>query len=492
LNDQSFGNVVVNGVCQVSAGPVTILGNLTVASTSDPSTNPTDLDATYALNDRAGDGSPTSIEVKGNIDVDSGGVLAFGCAPVFAPCSDDASLGLDSSVGGSVITSNAFSVSVDASTVGGRVTDTGGGGGTSCSAQNASSFKYDVIGGGLTVTGLRTCHLSLFLNDVGGSIDLSGNRLADAGGDDVVQNVVRGSISCTSNEPAAQFGQTAGSPNIVTGSAGGQCGFGVRMPDGGGLEPMSIPSILSFWLAQTDGSVDAFGRAPALGGFAGSRSHIAAMAANPDGSGYWLVSSSGGVFAFGDARFFGSLGRSGSAAPIVAIDSTPDGGGYWLVSPSGGVFAFGDAGFFGSLGGVGLRAPIVGIASSPDGRGYLLVASDGGVFAFGDASYRGSLGGTALHSPIVSVTATPDGLGYWLVASDGGVFAFGGVRFYGSAARSRLASSDVAMFAAPGGVGYWLVSADGEVAGFGPFSNLIASPPFPLRAPPGTAAAQFE
>jgi hypothetical protein len=220
-------------------------------------------------------------------------------------------------------------------------------------------------------------------------------------------------------------------------------------PDGGG-----------YWVAESDGTVEARGDAPAFGAPPRRASPVIGIAPTHDGGGYWLAHSDGTVDPEGDAPADGSLGGKLNA-PLVGIAATPDGGGYWLVASDGGVFAFGDARFRGSLGAVRLNQPVVGIAATPDGAGYWLVAADGGIFSFGDARFLGSTGATRLSQPIQAMARTPDGGGYWLVAADGGVFAFGDATFDGSGAGPALVHGTyVAIAATPRGDGYWLLGAD--------------------------------
>ena len=53
---------------------------------------------------------------------------------------------------------------------------------------------------------------------------------------------------CFGNQPAAKFGDSGRAPNVVYGFAGGECGFGVVLPDPdypnhdgtGGPQPISV------------------------------------------------------------------------------------------------------------------------------------------------------------------------------------------------------------------------------------------------------------
>jgi hypothetical protein len=221
-------------------------------------------------------------------------------------------------------------------------------------------------------------------------------------------------------------------------------------PDGGG-----------YWVAHSDGTVDARGDAEALAPVPRRAAPVVGLAAAPDGGGYWLAHSDGSVDAVGDAGAHGGVPGGALTQPVVGMAATPDGGGYWLVAADGGVFAFGDAAYRGSLGSVHLNQPVVGMAATPDGGGYWLVAADGGVFTFGDAAFEGSTGALRLTRPIQSMAATPDGRGYWLLAADGGVFTFGDATFHGSGAGPAwVPPAYVAIAATPKGDGYWLLGAD--------------------------------
>jgi Protein of unknown function (DUF3224) len=47
---------------------------------------------------------------------------------------------------------------------------------------------------------------------------------------EVTTNVIGGNLTCLSNLPAVQFGDSGGSPNVVAGRAIGECGFAVTLP----------------------------------------------------------------------------------------------------------------------------------------------------------------------------------------------------------------------------------------------------------------------
>jgi hypothetical protein len=231
----------------------------------------------------------------------------------------------------------------------------------------------------------------------------------------------------------------------------------------------ATPDGNGYWVAGSDGSIEAFGDAAMYGSRSGQplNNPIVGMQSTPSGHGYWLDASDGGVFAFGDAHYYGSTGGIRLTLPIVGMATTPTGHGYWLVASDGGVFAFGDAHFYGSTGGVHLRKHVFGIAATPTGHGYWMVASDGGIFAFGDAGFYGSTAGKNLNRSVVGMAATPDGHGYWLVASDGGIFAIGDAGYFGSFGGHPLNQPITGIAATSDGGGYWLVAADGGVFNFG-------------------------
>lgn len=224
-----------------------------------------------------------------------------------------------------------------------------------------------------------------------------------------------------------------------------------------------------YLVLHRDGSITA-ASTPHLGDT--NLQRAAALSVTPSGGGYWIAGSNGAVDAFGDAHFAGDLRDIALAQPIIAMATTPTGRGYWLVGADGGVFAFGDASFFGSMGGVALASPVVDITATASGRGYWLVGADGGVFAFGDAAFYGSLGSVKLDRPVIGITRSSSGGGYFMVASDGGVFAFGDAPFLGSI--GGTGRSDVAaMTPTRSGAGYYVASRGGDVFGFG---DALAGP----------------
>lgn len=240
------GTVTVRGVCFVNGGAALINGNLNLAPGSA-------LNATFALNDLTGAGT-SSLTVRGSVTVGAGAVMAMGCEPNFMPCSDNPVGRSQDLVTGNVTSLQALTVIVHASTVYGSISFIGGGGGVTCNIpstgilhalQSPAFFDAEdnFIGGNLAITGLRTCWTGALRNAVRGSLLNTNNTFADPDANEVLANVIGGSIACSANSPAVQYGDSGSSPNLVRGRAFGQCAFSVRKPNpapNGPLRPISL------------------------------------------------------------------------------------------------------------------------------------------------------------------------------------------------------------------------------------------------------------
>lgn len=244
-------NVVVSGICFVNGGAATIDGNLTVSSGGA-------LVAAFAEND-AGSGAP-SLTVLGNVLVQSDGTALIGCEPNYFQCLDDPSttggtLTGQNHIYGSILGIQSLGVIVHATTIGGNVTEIGGGGGDNCNiptsgpfsdfgSQVYSDYEDNSIGGNLTILGIQTCWMGSLRNTVRGSITDIGNTMADPDAGEVVQNTVDQNLVCFDNSPAIQFGDSGGSSNLVYGQAVGECAFNLLLPDenfgSGGSQPISV------------------------------------------------------------------------------------------------------------------------------------------------------------------------------------------------------------------------------------------------------------
>jgi len=68
--------------------------------------------------------------------------------------------------------------------------------------------------------------------------------MADPDALEVVNNFINGSFSCLKNSPAILYGDSGGSPDVVGGTASGQCSFTSfepNPPPNGPLDPISVP-----------------------------------------------------------------------------------------------------------------------------------------------------------------------------------------------------------------------------------------------------------
>ena len=176
----TYRSLTVTGFCSVDAGSVTVTMNLTLATGA-------------ALN------------------------AAFG--------------GSDLNVGGNLTATGALMVLAHHNTIGGNVTQSGGGGGVNCSTfplgpdgpPAYSTYEDNTIGRNASVTGLGTCWLGFIRNTVANNVNFNGNANFDPDGNEVVTNSVGRNLNCSGNSPAPQVGDSAGSANTVGGKATGQC-----------------------------------------------------------------------------------------------------------------------------------------------------------------------------------------------------------------------------------------------------------------------------
>jgi hypothetical protein len=491
----TYTSVSVTGLCAVNAGQVVVTGNLTIQAGAA-------LIAAFATNVVGGSGT-SGLTVDGNIDVDSGATLLLGCEAAHFACIDDPNqknptLNSPDTVKGSVVATDPLGVVIHVTTIGGDATQSGGGGGVSCTPSGIfakfgspvySDYEDNTVAGNLRVTGLNSCWLGGLRNQVGGSVSYIDNTLADPDANEILTNQIAGNFLCSNDSPVMEYGDSDGEPNVVGGFATGQCAFGVEQPDpapvpgkggnpAGPLSPISVPSTTpqGYWLTAGDGGVFSFG-VPFLGSQSGVVSQpVVGIAAVPGGSSYNLAGNEGQVYGHGP-HASDCAGASGMLnKPVVGIATAPGGNGCWLAAADGGVFAFGsNAPFFGSAGGITLNQPVVGIAATPNNDGYYLVAADGGVFSYGPgAVFHGSMGGQHLNQPIVGIAVDPSTGGYWLVAKDGGVFSFD-APFLGSMGGTTLNEPVVGIVAAPTGNGYYLVASDGGIFAFGPGATFQGS-----------------
>jgi hypothetical protein len=497
----AYDSVTVSGACAVSAGNVSA-AQITVTPGSA-------LLAAFAMNDTTHSG--TSTLTAGSISVGNGASLILGCEGAHFGCIDDPNpmkptLAAAESVTGNITGDAPLGILLHNSSVGGNITQIGGGGGVNCTPTGPfaafqspvfSDYEDNTIGGSIDVSDLSSCWLGILRNQIGGSVTMSGNTMADPDAMEVLTNTIDGNAICTDNNPPNQFGDSAGSTNQVEGYAAGQCGFEALQPNPAPVPAMpaspgppptpAVPAVPAgplmhisthfstprYALFAADGGVFNFG-VPFFGSAAGQKSGTVAGAVTPGGQGYCLSAASGQAWAFG------SPAQSCASAPltdnqrVTGMTAAPGGDGYYAVTASGAVFTSGNAPYFGGASNLKLGAPIVGIAAGRFGEGYFLAGADGGVLTYGGAPFYGSAGATHLNAPIVGIAVDPSTDGYWLVASDGGVFSYN-APYLGSLGATHLNAPIVGIAAAPTGDGYYLVAADGGVFTFGTGATYLGS-----------------
>jgi hypothetical protein len=168
----------------------------------------------------------SALNVGANIVVEPGATLGLGCSPSIG-CSFTTS----DRVGGSIIGEQPLGLVIHSSWIGGSVSSNGGGGGVSCDTPSPlpigapaySTLEDNTIGAGLTFSGYQSCWLGFFRNTVHGNMTISHNTLADPDATEVANNMVFGNLGCFDNSPHAQFGDSGGGPNTVTGTKTGEC-----------------------------------------------------------------------------------------------------------------------------------------------------------------------------------------------------------------------------------------------------------------------------
>jgi hypothetical protein len=203
----TYDGLVVTGTCAFApAGSVTINGNVRVADGA-------------ILNDHAG--SPaTTTRINGDVAVGKGAVLGLGTyAP--GPTHDVAV------VNGNVVANQPASLYISRTTVHGNVVSNGGG-----DPGRNFPIKDDTIDGNLIIHGWSGLWLGAIRDVVGGNVMVSHTAGTQTGEDEfegildsteVATNVIGGNLICVANTPAAQIGDSGGSPNTVGGNKLGEC-----------------------------------------------------------------------------------------------------------------------------------------------------------------------------------------------------------------------------------------------------------------------------
>ena len=227
----TYSSIVVKGVCAIDQGSVTVRHDVSVARGGE-------LVAMFSGSD---------LTVLGNVSVARNGTLVVGCGGASdSVCFLDQGFGYDPTgaarvrIGRNLTSESALAVIVHTTSIGGNLTQTGGGGGVNCDPHAEtlggpaySTYESSTIGGNATIIGVRSCWLGFISNTVHRNVAISHNVMADAyplpsgevfwDGNEVDANTIGGNLSCFGNAPAAQLGDHGGPLNTVGGQATGQC-----------------------------------------------------------------------------------------------------------------------------------------------------------------------------------------------------------------------------------------------------------------------------
>jgi len=261
----TYASMVITGVCYMPAGNVTVRGDLTVAPGAL-------LDAATAGDPADSPAVPATVVVGGNVSVGKGAVLIFGCSPnIF--CTDPVGITYDH-IGGDLTAIGALGVVVHSASIQGSVSLAGGGGGVNCNSTPVtppakegapapwsedasldftpvySDFEDTSIGGNLSIVGLESCWLGSLRDQIGGNATLTNNTMADPDALEIDNNLIGDNMTCAGNSAGGvstvQFGDGVSAPNMVGGSALGQCGFDVQVLNpGAAAGPGGIPEHIS-------------------------------------------------------------------------------------------------------------------------------------------------------------------------------------------------------------------------------------------------------
>lgn len=251
LASGTYTSLTVSGECYIPDGTtVTVTGNLIVsAGAMLDAVSPGGAGSSALL----GSALPGTLVVNGNISVGRGAALLLGwCVEPNGGsgsenCDRNEQSSPGDSVSGNISATGAESVIIHGVSVGGSVVINGGGGGVQCvtptlfsddsdpAINGSQSIGYDfdpvnyddlessTIGRGVIVENLNSCWFGAVRDDVTRSFTFDHNTMADGDGDEVVGNAVGLSMACVGNSPAVQFGDSGAAPDVVAGSATGQC-----------------------------------------------------------------------------------------------------------------------------------------------------------------------------------------------------------------------------------------------------------------------------
>src|SRR4029078_2415171 len=155
------------------------------------------------------------ITIRGGVSVGEGATFVFG--------SEDTPE-VTATISGGVRSSNAMSVQVHFSTINGGVDLEGGAGPFGGPVDITwNTLEDNRINGTVTVNGYDVFWQGFIRNTVNGAVNFNNNTVLDTDGNEVVTNVIHGSLAGGGTTPAPQGGDSGGEDNVVTGGTSGQC-----------------------------------------------------------------------------------------------------------------------------------------------------------------------------------------------------------------------------------------------------------------------------
>src|SRR5262249_21752464 len=86
-----------------------------------------------------------------------------------------------------------------------------------------STVEDSKIGSAVTISGLHSCWMGFFRNQVAGDVLIQHNTFADPDAPEVTDNLIDGRLGCFDNSPSAHVGDSGGGPNQARGGKFGEC-----------------------------------------------------------------------------------------------------------------------------------------------------------------------------------------------------------------------------------------------------------------------------